>query len=246
MDEINAPEKPVANPTRLTMGGFWRDVADEVFSSDRGLPWTAWRLTVDPGGTIRAYVMRRDPKVTRPLRYFLVGFAVAVLLFQSVNNLVSTEHVVRIIFGSGAGATALWAVFQHMLWLTLVTVVPAIACGLRIAYASDRPTFAEMWVFAVYVSGHLLIIMGFTLWALLFGLTDGSLRGAIAAIMMVCLPPLYLIATCLGYFPHPGAWRAARALFATVLSYAMSLALASGILMAAFQAGKIWPSLFVG
>ena len=229
-------------PPRLTMAAFWRDFTDEVFSLDRGLPWTFWQLLVRPGWLIRRYVEARDPRITRPVRYYLVGFVLVALVFRATAPVAQLERLVRSGLGSEAGGTAVWMVLEHMALVVLVTFVPAIACGLRAAYRVHGPTFAEMWVFAVFSVGQMLIY-----WALASAVMHGySPSRDLLAVLFVVFPPVYLMATCLGYFPQPGAGRAFRALLAAAAGAALIYAFAGAILVGAYQLGKHWPALFTG
>lgn len=229
------------------MAAFWRDFSDEVFSLDRGLLWTFWQLLANPGQLIRRHVDQRDPRITRPVRYYLVGFLLLAVVFKDSAPLDFLEDVIRNRLGDIGGGAAVWAVLQHMTLLALVTVVPAVACGLRIAYASHGPTFAEMWVFALFVIAQLFIY-----WAM-FSIAMACLQGMQPeAGIFQFLPPVFivvpvacLISSCLGYFPQPGAGRALRAILATALGMALIYAFSAAILVGAFQIGKHWPGLFV-
>jgi hypothetical protein len=234
-------------PPRLTMAAFWRDFSDEVLSLDRGLPWTFWQLLVRPGWLVRLYVDRRDPRVSRPVRYFLLGFVLLALMMGSRSPKGasdSLESIIRSGFGDAGGGAAVWTVLEHPVLLALVTIVPATASGLRLAYARHAPTFAEMWVFAVYV-----IAQVFVYWSLI-GIGEVWLgernaeAGAILPPIILVLPVACLMATCLEYFPEPGLGRVLRASLATLMALALTYGLVAAILVAAFQLGKHWPALF--
>ncbi len=227
-------------PQRLTMAAFWRDFSDEVFSLDRGLPWSFWQLLVRPGHFIRLYIEQRDPRATRPVRYYLVGFVAAALLFEATSPLAELEGLLRSGPGGEGGGAALWLVLQHAELLILLTFVPGIACGLRLAYGVHRPTFAEMWVFAVFAVAQLLIV-----WAATSALTAIYPRLDVwLGIPLLVLTPVYLVVACLGYFPQPGAGRALRAVWASVLGFSLSYAIGAAIAVGALQIGKQWPGIF--
>lgn len=230
-----------AAPERLTMAAFWRDFSDEVFSLDRGLPWSFWQLLVRPGQFIRLYIEQRDPRATRPVRYYLVGFVAAALLFEATSPFAELEGLLRS-GGNMSGGAALWLVLQHAELLILLTFVPGIACGLRLAYGVHRPTFAEMWVFAVFAVAQLLIV-----WAATSALTAlYPWLDVWLGIPLLVLTPVYLVVACLGYFPQPGAGRALRAAWASALGFSLSYAIAAAIAVGALQAGRQWPAILGG
>jgi hypothetical protein len=236
-----AVEPVPAAPPRLTMQAFWRDFGDEVFSLDRGVPWTFVRLLRNPGAAIRAYVVDRDARTTRPLRWFLIGFALLALAFGRVGGAGDLGELIRDATGDRDGAAAMWVVLQHILWLLLFTVPPAIAGGLRIAFARHAPSFAEMWVFALYACGQLLV---YAAGVLLLPRWPGlDLLGAVA---MVAGPPVFLLVACLGYFPQPGLGRVLRGALAAVLGGAFTLGAIAGVLWTAFHLGKAFPGVFGG
>lgn len=227
-------------PPRLTMAMFWRDFADEVFSLDRGLPWTFWQMLVRPGQFIRLYIDQRDLRITRPVRYYLIGFVAAALVFQTTAPTAEMAGMIRNGFGDQGGAAAVWMVLEHPALLALLTFVPGIACGLRIAYAVHRPTFAEMWVFAVFSIAQLLIVWAFA--SALIAMY--SPLNFWLGIPLLALTPVYLVEVCLGYFPQPGVGRVLRAVLATALGIALVYAFSAAILIGAFQIGKHWPEVF--
>lgn len=221
------------------MQAFWRDLGDEAFSLDRGLPWTFVRMTRNPGATIRAFVVDRDPRITRPLRYFLIGFALLALTFGLEPGVADLGDMIREASGDVGGGAAIWAVMGQLLWLLLFTVPPSIAAALRLAFARYGPGFAEMWVFALYCCGHVMFFG-----AAAIGLAQMFKLDLVAAVTMVVLPPALLLVGCLGYFPQSGAQRALRGALAVLLSGAFSIALIGGVLWCAFHVGRAWPEWF--
>ncbi len=98
---VSDTAQPIARPTRLSTRTFLGEIVDEVFSLDRGLPWTFRELLRHPGTVIRRYVEWRDSRLTRPLRYLLVALALAAIAF----------HLLEI---SGAGVSKFEAGFKRV------------------------------------------------------------------------------------------------------------------------------------
>ncbi len=209
------PVSEAATPARLTMAAFWRDFGDEVLSLDRGLPWTFWQMLVRPGATVRRYVQQRDARVVRPLRYFLIGFAVLALFSQITGAgsaaLGGFERGFTGAHGPGPEGGAILAVMSQVQWLLLGTCMPAMAYALYRLYRVHGPNFAEMWVLAMFVTGHCLL-----LWAL--PITLGDHLPAFLFVLMSLLPPGWFVATAVGYFPGPLGARFVRALAAMALA----------------------------
>lgn len=220
---------PNAPPPRLTMKAFWRDFGDEVLSLERGLPWTFWQMCRSPGALIRRYVDERDPRVVRPLRWFLLGFALMAVVFQSVGGTESAQSGFRTgLAGRSedeAIAQALWTVMSHLQWVLLGAVFPAGAHALTVVYRRHGPEFAEMWVFCLYLAGQVLGV-----WALLLAF-DHYLELPGVAQAMLAMPAAWLIAACLGYFPGRGPAGWLRAVAALLLAAALTMLLVVGAVM---------------
>ena len=223
------PSSPSAPPPRLTMKAFWRDLGDEVFSLERGVPWTFWQLCRSPGALIRRYVDQRDPRVVRPLRWFLLGFALIAVVFQSVGGI----EAARTGFRSGlagqadgpAVAQALWTVMSNLQWVLLGAVFPAGARALTVVYRRHAPEFAEMWVFCLFLAGQVLAV-----WALLMA-TDEVFPLPGAGQAMLAMPAAWFIAACLGYFPGQGWTPWLRAVGALLLAMALTMLFVAGAVM---------------
>ena len=216
-------------PPRLTMKAFWREFGDEVFSLDRGLPWTFWQLCRSPGALIRRYVDQRDSRAVRPLRWFLIGFAMIAVVFQSAGGAESAQAGFRAGLAGHANeeavAGAIWTVMSHLQWVLLGAVFPAGAYALTLAYRRHAPEFAEMWVFCLYLTGQVLGV-----WALLMASEEiVSVPGTAPA--MLAMPALWFIAACLGYFPERGFARWLRALGALLLAAVLTMMLVVGAVM---------------
>ncbi len=72
MTEPNPPQRPRS----MTLEAVGREVADELFSFDRGFLHTFVRLWVEPLNVVRRYVHERDARLTRPVRYLLITVAI--------------------------------------------------------------------------------------------------------------------------------------------------------------------------
>jgi len=223
------PSSPTDPPPRLTMNAFWRDFGDEVFSLERGLPWTFWQLCRSPGALVRRYVDQRDPRVVRPLRWFLLGFALMALVFQSVGGAESAQEGFHVGLAGrsdqDAMAQAIWSVMANLQWVLLGAVFPAGAHALTVVYRRHEPEFAEMWVFCLYLAGQVLGV-----WALLLAF-DQFLAVPGIAQAMLAMPAVWFIAACLGYFPGRGPSRWLRAVGALLLAAALTMLLVVGAVM---------------
>lgn len=148
------PHKP------LTMRELWRELVDELFSLDRGLPWTFVQLWRRPGATIRGYVAARDPRVTRPIRYLVIATAAltgAMLLLRS-----RFEAMGRIESGTQAAAIADLAI-ENLLLVSAVGVV-ASALVMWLVFRRERPALVETTVVAAYIGAQstwLNVVSGF-------------------------------------------------------------------------------------
>lgn len=228
------------HPPPLTMKAFWHDFSEEVLSLDRGLPWTFARMGVAPGRLIRRYVDLRDPRIVRPLRYFLVGFALLALVFQGLGGIdAAREGFIQGAKAEGAAdekLLAMWAVFEQIEWLLLVVMLPALAGSLCLGYRRYRPTFAETWVLCLFLVGHVMLLE-----AIVLALGDWVGVPGMSLLALI-LPCAYFVVTCVGFFPGSMGSRVARSLVAGTLGLLfITLGLFAVLVGAAILGGILGP-----
>ena len=163
----------------LTLRELWQQLADELFSLERGLPYTIVQLFRAPGATVRRYVVERDPRVTRPVRYFaLPGTLFAALILALRPRLDRLDGAVR---DARDAAVADFA-YEHMLLLAVVGVV-ATALAVWLVFRSRRPTLVEEAVLATYANAQGLWLNGLLIVAVAFGAPKlVALTGAVAMV----------------------------------------------------------------
>ncbi len=163
----DAPEQAAAAPAgRLASRDLVDQVVDELFRSDRGIPWTLGQLLLRPGWIIRRYVEHRDPRVTRPFRLALACLGAAALVLHLLGSLDAfTSGFADGVMGPGdpdrrgtamqsAGAL-LFARFDLVLVLLWV---PAAALALQRAYPKLGLNFAEGAAFGLYTLALNLVL----------------------------------------------------------------------------------------
>ncbi len=238
MDIENSPvAAPGAAPPRLTMAAFWRDFGDEVLSLDRGLPWTFMQMLLRPGLLVRRYVLDRDARVVRPLRYFLIGFALLAVSAQISGAAGAALHGFERGFtqqnGAGPESAAIVAVLSQVQWLLLGIGMPAMAAALLRLNHAQQPNFAEMWVLSMFVTGHSLL-----LWALPMLL--GEQMPAIVLPLMLLVPPFWFVSTATGYFTGSLAARIFRALLAMMLAAVLMILFLLGCIAITSVVLRFW------
>lgn len=219
-------------PERLTMRAFWRDLADEAFSLERGLPATAWRMLAGPGRLVSDYLVHRPKTITRPFRFFLVGVALFALALAWTGAGEAFESGYKL--GADRGdmgrdqAQASWRILGHGQWWLALLVLPAFAASLQSVFRRDAPNFAEMWVLCLFVAGQ-------ALWQSAILLCLASTWPVLA--WLLPLPLLVgLPATAAGYFGGRAAGRWLRALAALALGLLLAMAMLFAALMLAVAA----------
>jgi hypothetical protein len=207
-----------APPERLTMAAFWRDLGQEAFSLDRGLPWTVLEMFRRPGALVRDYVVTRDARIVKPLRHFLVGFALLALVFSLAGGAASfREGLFEGASGRGRDASAaLWWLLGHVQVVLVLVVMPAGALALERVYRRHGPTFAEMWVLCLFVAGQAMMVA-----ALLFALGEW-LHVPGMGLLLLLQPPVWFVATTMGYFTE-ASWPRRLACAAAALALAALL-----------------------
>lgn len=79
--------RAASDPPRITVHTTLAEIGEEFFSLERGLLHTFLSLSRAPGETMRRWVVHRDARLTRPVRYFVVMVALALLLEWSASLL---------------------------------------------------------------------------------------------------------------------------------------------------------------
>jgi len=186
MKDSTTVSAPPARP-RLTLARFFSDLADEVFSLGRGLPWTFLTMFRDPRAVVRGYIEGADTRATKPFRYFLI-VAIAITL---LGRAIETEprptldearaKVEQIIarnveasqragdanpmrrkgydMGHEFGARVAFAVVYYPDRVMLM-LMPFLAAGLFAVFRRDRFNLAEQWVVATYTIAQIYVIDG--------------------------------------------------------------------------------------
>lgn len=237
--ESSPPPTPDAAPPRLTMAAFWRDFGDEVLSLDRGLPWTFAQMMLRPGFLVRRYVLVRDPRVVRPLRYFLIGFALLAVSAQisgaAAAALGGFERGFTAEAGPGTVGAAIIAVLGQVQWLLLGIGMPAMAAALLRVHRAQQPNFAEMWVLSMFVAGHCLLLAALPM-------QFGPHLPAFILPLMLLLPALWFVWTTIGYFTGPMAPRLFRAVLAMILAGVLMILFLLGCVAITSVVLRLWPT----
>lgn len=164
------------------MQAFAHDAADELFSLDRGLPYTFLTLFRAPAKVVREYVEWRSPLVTKPLRYFLIvvllvnaaasisdwivapagGRSAPAALAIPANAKPGETSADRV--GDAFGRAAVWLFDTHIDWVLLFTV-PFLALACQRVFRAQGYNFAEFWVLALYGTAQAYVFVG--LWVIL-------------------------------------------------------------------------------
>jgi hypothetical protein len=147
---------------RLSAQVFFTDVADELFSLDRGVPYTLGQLLLRPGPTIRRYVIERDPRLTKPFRLVVICLAI----FTAVGHIAGLDTALPTRFQGappdqdstgGAFRAAMAAVTGNFDLVLVLCWVPAIAAGVQSLYKQHRLNYAEVFVFGLYTLPQMLV-----------------------------------------------------------------------------------------
>ncbi|HZG42648.1 MAG TPA: DUF3667 domain-containing protein [Longimicrobium sp.] len=144
---------------RLTIGRLARDFIVRKLGLEGGLLRTASELTMRPHTMIRQYVDGRRQRYTNPVAYLLLMAALYVLLSGMWTPAMEAGFRSEL----GEEGAEMEAMVQVQLWMdghpalsTMILclfVVPALSLLFR-----RTTTTAEASVFALYVSGHLLLM----------------------------------------------------------------------------------------
>lgn len=189
--QLAPPALTSAGAPRLSVRAFIHELVDEVFSLDRGLPWTLGQLLLHPGTTIRRYVVQRDPRVTRPIRLLLISLAVAALLIpgsdygQGFARGFAEASSDPSSAGSAATLQALLSYFRHFDLILVTCWIPAVAAAAQSCYPRAQLNAAEALAFGSY-SLALLLWLVLPLGLLPGNVATGYLLLAIGGSLVAC------------------------------------------------------------
>lgn len=217
---------------RLSTRAFISDVTDELFSIDRGVPYTLWQLLRRPGPTIRRYVVERDPRLTKPFRLVLICLTVLALALHLAGISTSFEAGVQQGYAdagndSKAFRASLETFIGHLDLMLILSWVPAIAAGVQRSYRRRDLNYAEAFVFGLYTLPQVLVWLQLPLWLwVVSGITHWILW------LPSMLAPVAWSAS--GYFraDHEPLWRSGVCVLLSGLSLViMLLGIAMGLLV---------------
>lgn len=156
------PVSDKAPVPRLSARVFFADVADELFSLDRGVPYTLGQLLLHPGRTIRRYVVERDPRLTKPFRLVVICLAI----FTALGHITGLDTGLPARLQGvppdqdstgGAFRAAMAAVTGNFDLVLVLCWVPAIAAGVQSLYKQHQLNYAEVFVFGLYTLPQMLV-----------------------------------------------------------------------------------------
>jgi hypothetical protein len=226
-------------PARLTVRAFGEHIADELFSLHRGMPWTFWQLVANPGATLRAYVDWRDPRVTRPVRYFLVALALLGATAWLADLGVKTEQGFDAAYRASEGpalapppsAPALRLAFDLLarpVVIALLTLLPAFAAAIERVFRTSGINLAESYAISTFVISQVAAML-----ALLMALGEVMPSELLVLeVVLLALILVYPIGAIRGYFRDE---RRAAARAVLVFVVALFLSCLAGAMMIAVR-----------
>lgn len=215
----------VSDPTpipRLSARVFFSDIAGELFSLDRGVPYTLGLLLTRPGLTIRRYVVERDPRLTKPFRLVVICLAIVAALVHvtgiGASLIAGMQQGYAATQDSTAGAfgAAVAAISDNFDLVMVLCWVPAIAAGVQALYRKRQLNYAEAFVFGLYTLPQMLMWL-LPMVALIYVIGDAP------GWMLPVWAMVPVILSAHGYFRLDGdpLWRAVLCAFFAALSLAI-------------------------
>jgi hypothetical protein len=151
MSQDHPPQGP------LTGRDLARDFADEFLSFDRGLLYTWRAMLLRPGPTVRTYVETRDPRLTKPLRFFVINTAVLTAVMLLLRPLLDAAMALASEHQRRVGAFVL----EHTLFINAAGLpLAALALWLLLRRRGER--FVACLVQATYVQAMVMLFNAVT------------------------------------------------------------------------------------
>lgn len=193
---------------RLEWRDLLRDVNEQLIEGNLPWPRTIARLTVDPGATARDYVAGRRARYVHPLKYaFYLVLIAAIVAPDSGFSMAANPF-------NELPAWRAFLVENRPVFMLLLSPVAVVL--LRISFWRMHFNLIEIWVFALYMLGHLSVL--FVLVALLDAtMVHGSGYGNEALLVAsgltgIAIPILYFMWGVRGFFRARLDWSLVGAL----------------------------------
>lgn len=230
---------------RLTLRRLWTEFVARVLNFDRGLLHTAKALTLRPGPACRGYV-GGERRLVSPLYYFVIGAGLALLAFSfeadtfregmaaSLRSQVAEGQFPASLLPPHLVDAYVAAVLRSVeLTFTYQLLANAVffALLLRLLFLRSGYNLAEVGAFALFTSGHLMLLSTLAGLALLPLDLPPDLSLGAGALLGAGLTAVYQSYAAAGFFPGRTAGVVARALFAIVLAFVVFGVLRDGLLL---------------
>ncbi len=185
---IDAPVAATANsevvrPPRLDARTLLLDLVQEITSWERGLAYTFRLLTRAPHLAVTDYIERRDARLIKPMRYFLICFAVYALIGSACNWWAVHQREAE---GLPPGRDWIRPIYERYRLVLMLALIPVISAAFRRANPDSGYNLAERWVFALYVFAQ------FLLWASIPDIVGALVRQNPTPAMLEFLPTFYV------------------------------------------------------
>jgi hypothetical protein len=205
--------------SRLSIRSIATDVVSSLTEFDRGIPYTAKGLFIQPGAVVRSYVNGATRRVTGPAKYLLICAAVgAVVYFQLGWLNTNTSRL-----------GTLTNLARDHLSLVLVARVPVASLLSFLLFKRAGYNLAEHLVFNAYATAQSLLILALTApVALLGGISMESY-----AVLLVGSAVAYYVWASVDFFrvhPYADAVRAVVIQVLIVICYMILLGFGTGAL----------------
>lgn len=191
----------------------WRDLARDVLGqfADLDHPWlrTIRDVTIDPGGTARAFVDGRRVVYVSPLKYAFYALLITLILSSSV-----------VTGGGAAGELDGWHGFLlENTPVFVLLMVPVLAVALRVIFLRAGLNLLEVSVFSLYMIAQLafaMLILGYLHdLGRLLGFDPDSIAGVLMSIGAITVAmPVYFMYGVARFFRVRITWALIGSLFA--------------------------------
>lgn len=220
-------QRAVAGRLRFADVGRW--LVGKLLDADRGLLMTMRELTLRPGPTIQRYLDGQRTRFTNPFAYLFIGGAVSALLWTLTPNATRADLARSAAddmrwFGplteaQGRAALGIWEkTIPYAAQVQLAVCLPLVFI-LRLFFRRTGHSLAEISVFALFVSGQLMLVSSLAMVPLQLAGASTTAHGVVALLSYIVV----VGHAAVGFFDHDGRP------FRTAMKMLVALALAMTI-----------------
>lgn len=134
--------------TRINLQYFLHDIPHSVLHVDKGLPYTFYQLSKNPGKTILAYLEGKRVKFFKPFAYVIILSTISSLLIKLTPKILNEEINNKLL-----------SLFSHYPSILIFILIPFVALISWLIFIKKRFNYWEHFLMHTYLAAQINIIL---------------------------------------------------------------------------------------